>query len=157
MVARIENVDGELVGVHRTYLRPDGAVRADIEPAKAMLGRAKGAAVRLAPAGETLLIGEGVETCLSAMQPTVMPAWAALSAGGIEALMLPPIVRQIVIIADHDHHGRGKRAADIAARRWLFEGRKIKIAMPPDPGTDFNDVLLGPGCARTAELSGVAA
>jgi phage/plasmid primase-like uncharacterized protein len=52
-------------------------------------------------------------------------------------------VRQVIILADHDSSGAGEHAARVAAQRWLAEGRRVWIAMPPEPGTDFNDVLVG--------------
>ena len=79
MVAAVLNADGELIGVHRTFLQPDGSGKANIEPQKASLGPISGGAVRLAPAAETLLIGEGLETSCAAMQATAQPTWAALS------------------------------------------------------------------------------
>jgi putative DNA primase/helicase len=147
MVARVDDSEGQLIGVHRTWLDRDAAghwQRGD----RASLGPIGGGAVLLAPVSETLLIGEGIETSMSAMQACGLPAWAALSAGGIEALNLPSIVRGVIILADHDANGRGQRAAYAAARRWLAEGRRVRIALPPEPGTDFNDVLLG--CARSS-------
>src|SRR5262249_1509111 len=130
MLARIDNIDGEFIGAHRTFLRLDGSGKADIEPAKAMLGRAASGAVRLALASETLMIGEGIETCLAAMEATGLPTWAALSASGIARLVLSPIVRRVVVLADHDRSGTGQRAARAAAQRWLAEGRQVRIAMP---------------------------
>ena len=156
MVARIENIAGELIGIHRTYLRPDGRRKTDFEPVKAMLGRASGGAVRLAPAGDTLMVGEGIETCLAAMQATAMPAWAALSTSGMTRLMLPSAVREVIVLADHDLNGAGERAARIAADRWCAEGRRVRIAIPAEPGADFNDVLLGDAGTRT-EVRDVAA
>jgi len=141
MVARVDSLDGELIGVHRTWIErgPDGMWwRRD----RAMLGCAAGGAVRLAPAAETLLIAEGIETCLAPMQATGQPTWAALSTSGMIALELPPIVREVVILADHDRSGAGERAAHTAAQRWLREGRRVRIAMPPQPGWDFADMLL---------------
>ena len=99
--------------------------------------------MRLARAAETLLVGEGIETSMSAMQAMAMPAWAALSTSGLKVLMLPVIVRTVVILADNDKNGAGKRAAHAAAERWLAEGRHVRIAMPPEPGRELNDVLLG--------------
>ena len=32
-------------------------------------------------------------------------------------------------------------AASEAAQRFFSEGRNVRIAIPPVPGTDFNDVL----------------
>jgi hypothetical protein len=157
MVARVDNIDGEVIGVHRTYLSPNGLVKAGIEPAKAMLGPIGGGAVRLAPAAETLMIAEGIETALAAVQATAMPAWAALSTSGLEAVVLPRIVRRVIILADHDRNGAGERAARIAAQRWLAEGHRVRIAMPPEPGSDFADCLLGRSYARITEARDVAA
>jgi phage/plasmid primase-like uncharacterized protein len=140
MVGRIHNVDGELIGVHRTFL--DGSRKAGIDPQKAMLGRAMGGAVRLTPASAVLAVAEGIENGLTVLQVTGIATWAALSAGGIEALVLTPMVKTVIICADRDHHGRGERAARIAAQRWIVEGRRVRIAMPPVIGTDFNDMLM---------------
>jgi putative DNA primase/helicase len=156
MVARIDNVDGELIGVHRTWLTSDAAGnwrRRD----RAMLGRAAGGAVRLASGADTLMIGEGIENCLAAMQATGAPAWAALSTSGLVALALPPIARTVIILADHDRNGAGERAARTAARRWLAEGRVVRIAMPPRPGTDFADVLASRAYGWDVEVCDVAA
>jgi phage/plasmid primase-like uncharacterized protein len=97
-------------------------------------------AVRLAQAGYALAIGEGVETTLSVMQPTGMPGWAALGTGGLPALQLPVETREVIIAADIDADAVGEREATKAARRFIREGRHVRIARPPC-GTDFNDVL----------------
>jgi putative DNA primase/helicase len=155
MLARVDGSDGRLVGVHRTYLRRDGGGkwrRSD----RASLGPIAGGAVRLAPAAETLIVGEGIETTLAAMTATSLPGWAALSTAGLVALTLPPIVRDVVVLADHDISGAGERAARSAAARWLAEGRRVRIALPPEPGTDFNDVLVGCAGARIIEARHVA-
>jgi len=156
MVARIDDIDGELTGISRTWVGRDAAGiwrRRD----RAMLGRAAGGAVRLAPAAPTLLVAEGIETALAAMTATAQPAWAALSTSGMTALALPEIVRCVVILADHDVSGAGERAARTAAARWLAEGRRVRIALPPEPGTDGTDVLAGCGDAATTEAPDVAA
>jgi hypothetical protein len=156
MVARIDDLDGRLIGVHRTWLARDLASawrRFD----RASLGPIGGGAVRLAPAAETLMIGEGLETCLSAMQATGTPGWAALSTSGMVALILPTSVRTVIILADHDLSGAGERAARAAAMRWLAEGRRVRIPMPPQPDTDFNHVLLRRAHARIEKVGDVAA
>jgi putative DNA primase/helicase len=157
IVARIASIDDELIGVHRTWLHrgPDGLWR---RRDRAMFGRAAGGAVRLSPAAETMLIAEGIETAMAAMTATAKPAWAALSTAGMIALALPPIVRTVLILADHDVNGAGENAAQVAAARWLAEGRRVRIAIPPEPGTDFNDVLLGSAaCACITKAGNVAA
>jgi hypothetical protein len=141
MVAIVEHVEHGIVGAHRTWLAIEGSVKAALEPPRLSNGVIGGGAVRLAPAAEKLLIGEGLETCLAAMVATGLPAWAALSTAGLWALTLPPLVREIVILADHDQNGAGERAAYAAADRWLAQGRRVRIALPPQPQTDFADVL----------------
>ena len=104
-----------------------------------MLGPCRGGAVRLAPAGDVLLVGEGIETCLAAMQATGLPAWAALSTSGLRTLDLPEAVQDVIILADGDD--AGEAAARHAALRWRWEGRRARIARAPR-GMDFNDLLV---------------
>lgn len=131
--------DNRPMGVHRTYLARDGRGKSPVEPNKMMLGPCRGGAVRLAPAGDPLMIGEGIETCLAAMQATGHGAWAALSTSGLRALDLPPAVQDVIVLADGDVPGEA--AALAAAARWRHEGRRVRIARAPQ-GADFNDVLL---------------
>ena len=32
-----------------------------------------------------------------------------------------------------------REAAEAAAKKWLSEGRRVRIALPPTPGLDWND------------------
>jgi hypothetical protein len=159
MIALVEHVADGPVAIHRTWLAVDGSGKASFRQPRRGLGPVKGGAVRLAPAGELLMSGEGVETTAAAVTATGLPGWAALSAGGIEALILPPLplAATVVILADNDENGRGERAARTAAARWLAEGRRVRIAMPPEPGTDWADVLAGRGYSRIEEARHVAA
>ena len=71
MVALItRGVDDAPLAIHRTFLARDGRGKAPVDPHKMMLGPCRGGAVRLAPAGDVLMVGEGIETCLAAMQAT---------------------------------------------------------------------------------------
>ena len=146
MVAPIANIAGEQIASHKTFLRPDGRAKANLpkKEQRETCGPMKGGAVRLAPhrADVELLIGEGIESTLSAMQLFGLPGWAAICAIGIEALDLPNDVRRIVIAADNDENGVGQRAALSARERWTAEGRMVRILLPPNAGEDFNDVLL---------------
>ena len=153
MAALVEHVERGPVAVHCTYLRPDGSGKAEIEKPKAIFGPAAGGAVRFGTprAGAWLSVAEGIETTLSVALACSMPAWAALSAGGIKNLVLPAEATHVVICADHDASGTGERAAHDAATRWLAEGRHVRTAMPHEPGADFNDILTG---RIAAEISG---
>ncbi len=143
MLAVVEHEDHGVVGVHRTWLALDGSAKASIDPVRMSTGLIRGGAVRLAPAANELLIAEGIETALAGLQATTMPAWAALSTSGLVALVLPPSVCAVVILADNDENGAGERAAYTAAARWLAEGGRVRIALPPVIGTDWADVLTG--------------
>ena len=136
----------ELMGIHRTFLRPDGSGKADVEPAKMMAGTCSGGAVRLAHAAETLALCEGLETSMSVLQSTDIPVWAALSTSGMRGVILPLQVREVILCPDGD--SPGEVAAREAAMRWKHEGRSVRIARPPR-GFDFNDLLLG--CAPRIE------
>jgi putative DNA primase/helicase len=140
MVALVTHGEtGLAIAIHRTFFARDGGGKAPVNPAKMMLGPCRGGAVRLAQPGALLMIGEGVETCLSAMQATGHPAWAALSTSGLRTLDLPRGVRDVIVLADGDE--TGEAAAKDCARRWKREARRVRIARPPT-GMDFNDLLL---------------
>jgi hypothetical protein len=142
MIALIEHVEHGPVGVSRTFLRPDGSAKAAIDPVRLFRGAVRGGAARLAPAAETLLVGEGIETTLAGIAATGLPGWAALSTSGLVALIMPPIVRSVIVLADHDISGAGERAAQTAAARWLAEGRRVQIYMSPRVGEDAADLIL---------------
>jgi putative DNA primase/helicase len=129
---------GSPVAVHRTFLARDGSGKAPVDPARMMLGPCRGGAVRLGEPGAVLMVGEGIETCLAAMQATGNAAWAALSTSGLRSLDLPPAFRDLIVLADGDEPGEA--AAQDCALRWKCEGRRVRIARPPQ-GMDFNDLL----------------
>jgi len=137
MVAAVQNLAGEITGIHRTFLTGDGR-KAPVEPVKMAFGPIRGGAVRLAPASETLALAEGIETALSIQQATGIPTWAALGTSNITRVELPNCVREVIICADGDP--AGERAAHAAAHRLIREGRTVRIARP-EPGTDFNDMI----------------
>lgn len=134
--------DNEIIGIHRTYLASDGKDKASVNPNKKMLGCVKGGAVRLSEPGSKLAISEGVETGLSFQLATGLPTWAALSARGMENVIVPPldITQEIIIAADADK--AGIEAANKLAIRLLNDGYKVSIVTPHE-GMDFNDVLRG--------------
>ena len=70
MASAVRDVAGDIIGVHRTYIDPAGT---KLKPpgdrarnaAKKAYQRVKGGLIRLGEIGETLAIGEGLETTLS--------------------------------------------------------------------------------------------
>jgi putative DNA primase/helicase len=146
MLAPVVDIDGEQIGAHMTYLRRDGAGKADLpkEYQRESRGMIHGGAIRLMPFDPKveLVISEGLETGLAAAQIFALPCWSAVYAGGLRSLALPPDVRRIIIAADNDVSGAGQRNALAAYDRWIAEGRSVRIKCPPDAGDDFNDVLI---------------
>jgi putative DNA primase/helicase len=141
---------GAPLAIHRTFLGRDGHGKAPVEPQKMMLGPCRGGAVWLGRAGDQLLVAEGIETALSAVQVTGQPAWAALSISGLRTLDLSDAVREVIVLSDGDKPGEA--AALDAGLRWKREGRCVRIARPPR-GYDFNDVLLGHTLRRLGDAA----
>jgi len=148
MVAAVQAPDRRIIGVHRTYIKEDGADKAPLSDARLSLGSISGGAVRLAKAGDEIAIAEGIETALAYQQATGRPSWAALSTSGMRSIILPPLpaAATVYLAADIDPNGAGEAAAEAAARRLCGEGRKVKIATPIR-GSDFNDAIRERGAA----------
>ena len=161
MIALVEHVDRGGTAIHCTYLRPDGSAKADLpkDQQKAMFGPAKGGAVRFGNPRENewLAIGEGIETTLSVVVACGLSAWAALSTSGMKNLILPPDAHMVLIAADNDPLGGGQRASRDAGQRFIAEGRRVRIATPPQTDTDFNNMLQDDGTPNTAGASDAAA
>jgi putative DNA primase/helicase len=136
VVAPVLAPDGKLVCAHRIYV-------ADLQPRKKnteVMGTVKGAAVRLHEVEDEMGIGEGIETCLAAHQLFGIPTWAALTAYGIETFEPPPGLQRLHIFGDNDSTFTGQRAAYVLANR-LGRTVEILVNIPPEPDTDWNDVL----------------
>lgn len=145
LVARIDGAEG--FAVHRTFLHPDGSGKADVEPAKAMLGPVTGGAVRLADGPDPLVVAEGLETALSlscGLLRAPAATWAALSASGIRALRLPARPGRLTIATDGDVAGR--EAGQTLAERAHALGWAVTLLPAPD-GRDWNDILRMKGGA----------
>lgn len=145
MVARIDGLPR--LAVHRTYLRPDGGGKADLEPPKAMLGAALGGFVCLTKADGPLVVAEGIETALSlASGLLARPAtvWAGLSRAGVAGLRLPLRPGRLTIANDGDDPGRD--AARQLAERASALDWTVSLLPAPD-GRDWNDILQQKGAA----------
>jgi hypothetical protein len=138
VVARVEGPGG-LRGLHLTFLEPDGRGRKGKRLAKG--SKPKGGAIRLFPleAGQPLALAEGIETALAVREVTGWPVWATIAAGFMKGVVLPPEVKEVVVAADHDPAGIG--AAMSLARKLLQEGRRVRMAVPPEEGEDWLDTL----------------
>jgi hypothetical protein len=145
MVVPVIDANGKFLGVQRTFLARDGKSKAPLNPNKMTLGPIAGGGawlgendVRTDPDG-VVIVAEGVETALSAMQLFDRPAWAALGTGPLQRLELPEIHRDVVVCADRDPIGA--LAAHSAAQRFANQGRRVRVVQPPAGCKDFNDYI----------------
>lgn len=145
MLALLRDIaSDEGCGVHRTWLARDGSSKANIQTPKKMLGRAKGAAIKLCPDADVvhgLGIVEGIETGLSLMSIGWSAVWAVGSAGAIGAFPVLGGVEELTVFADNDPSEAGLRQARVCANRWRAAGRETSITIPGTRGNDWNDVL----------------
>ncbi len=132
---------GQPLTLHRTWIRADGN-KASLDPPRMLLGghRKAGGVVRLWPDDAVttgLGIAEGIETALS-LAHAFTPVWACIDAGNLAALPALAGIESLLIAADHDQAGID--AAEACAQRWADAGADARIAMPPSPKTDLNDM-----------------
>ncbi len=159
MLAAITDTAGNLQGLHQTYVQPDSdghtyrklqAQHPDTGetlPAKKMQSRypkaLHGAAVHLAAPDHQgrLMVAEGIETALAAMELFSLPAIAALSANGMKALQWPSAVQELFICADNDQTRTGILAAHALAVKAIKAGIKANIWQPDTSNSDALDEL----------------
>lgn len=145
MLALATSIENEPCAIQATYLSDDGSAKAPIEPSRKTFGSAAGCAVRLVEADDVLVVGEGVESVLSAVQVLGEGGYALLGTSGLRSIILPEVYRdrRVIIAADNDTSGAGQKAAREAARRLIEDQGflDVRIVSPPAAGTDFNDRL----------------
>lgn len=158
MLAAVVDAAGRHLATHRTFLAQDPRsgrwTKAPVEDPKLAFGPIKGGFVPLwrggsgrpiaeAADGETVAIAEGIEDGLAVA--LICPEWrvlAALAAGNLPEIALPPAIAEVVLIGQRDGENPGvRRAREAALARWQGEGRRVRAAYPPAPYKDFNDWL----------------
>lgn len=145
MVAAIKAIHSdELIGVHLTAIDKDGQpVKVEGKTLRRYRGSKKGGAIKLTPDDDVvhgLLIGEGVETVLSAMEIEQCAGWSLLDAGEVGSFPVLGGIECLTIAVDADP--AGMQAAKEATARWIAEKREVVRLVPKQAGTDFNDIIL---------------
>jgi putative DNA primase/helicase len=168
LTALFQMPDGKTVMFHKHYIdsKTGGKIIVEIgkdekgnpihaKPklsSRACVKSTMGGAVRLFPADKKeILIGEGIETMLSAAQHPLFrledgshfPAWACLTANRLSGWIPPPGIEFVGIVVDNDKSGTGLHCAAHLSRRLRSEKIETKLYYPTDVGADWNDVLLG--------------
>jgi len=142
LLAAVTNLDGTVTGVLRTWLACDGSGKAPLATPRRALGRLLGNGVRFGAPTQTMAAGEGIETILSLrLVLPDMPMVAALSAGHLAALILPPSLQRLYIVRDNDAPG-GCAVAKLHSRA---EGAGIETVLLTPQADDFNSDLVTVG------------
>lgn len=142
LVGAVVNGAGELTGVQRIFIKPDGTGKAKMRKPKKSLGRVRGSALRLGPVAPELILCEGPEDGLSLAQE--MPGhsvWVALGTAMMPELGLPPEVRAVVIAGQND--APGQHAVRNAAEALSARGLSVRTMFPDPRFKDWNDQLRG--------------
>lgn len=170
MVALITDVAGKPVAVHRTWLAigPDGRWgKAPLPKAKMVWGDYRGAAIRLwrglsdrggrgaplakAEHGARVYLTEGIEDALSvAMLLPHARVLAAIANTNFANVELPPVVTEVVIVADQDADPDVRAVTERAVQAHAKAGRVVRVWRNQHGGKDINDALR----QRRAEIEG---
>jgi phage/plasmid primase-like uncharacterized protein len=140
LVLPVRDAAGELVGVHRIRVEPDGRawVGPDGRKDKRSLGpiyRRRGAfAIGSPDAVGTVIACEGWETGAALHAATGLPVLVCLSTTGLKVIDIPQAwrehARRVIIAADLDRSGAGAVAAERAVAICAEAGLIAGVAMP---------------------------
>jgi len=155
LVAKIQNLAGDIVGLQRIYLSDSGQGKSDHKPNKMILpgasGGLSGGCVMLAPSTQSYLcIAEGIETALAVAEMTKQPTWASVTSTLMPNMEIPANVTILWIYADKDE--AGQKAAEALARN--HPDKKCYICYPEGEG-DWLDAYKDKGLEALTHLSGV--
>jgi hypothetical protein len=147
MVSIIQEINKDkVIGIHRTYLTPEGK-KANIEHNKMIFGKLNSGCVILNQGGfnsKYLVVGEGIETSLSLkmLYPDEMVV-SCLSSSGMKNLVLPSKSSKLIIGIDNDE--AGMIAGELLGTRAIVEGWEVSI-ITPQHGNDWNDTIKANKC-----------
>lgn len=141
-------VTNEPRAIHRTAIKTGGLKAFDAKNSRKALAPIGGCAIKLtedAHVDQGLMIGEGLETVLSAMQLGFKPAWAVGDDGGIAKFPVLAGIDALTIFVDNDaadKNGRlaGPSAASECSKRWVAAGREVRRIIPRGVN-DMNDLI----------------
>ncbi len=151
LLAAVTDLAGTITGVHRTWLDPAQATKAQLSTPRKAMGDLLGNGVRFGVAQDALAAGEGLETMLSlrTVLPT-MPMVAALSSNHLAALLLPAGLRCLYVAVDDDRAGR--HAVERLRDRQDLRGVELRELVPMLG--DFNEDLRRRGPDALVEALG---
>jgi hypothetical protein len=153
MVLPVRANTGKLRGIHVVWLNEPLTDKRHAQPQRQSYGEIKGNFVELVKIDYSttlpkLIIAEGPETAMAAMQLTGIPAIATGGKGFMKDLE-PPRAEEYIICPDADDDGGSRNAAGQLAQKLV--GSRVQIALPVRPkscdkdGYDWNDALIDAG------------
>ncbi len=145
MLAYLGDAEDRPVGVHATWLDADGAGLANVPVQRMIFGAPVGGACRLYPAEAQLGLTQTPEAALAIRAVTGMPVWATGGLGNLASIVLPPIVKSVVICAEHADTAFERAEIDRAAARLAGGRREVKVMRPPAEHRTFVDWMGGTG------------
>ncbi|MEM9766085.1 MAG: toprim domain-containing protein, partial [Pseudomonadota bacterium] len=117
LLAKVTDTSGTLTGVHRTWLDPQTADKAPLDPNRKAMGNLLGHAVRFGSPTDILAVGEGLETMLSLRLALAgLPIAAALSGNHLAAFDPPTDLHRLYVAIDDDEAGQA--AFDVLTDRF---------------------------------------
>lgn len=129
-----------------TRLKPDGSGKALLPNARTCVGRwVHGPHIELIDDGEgPLAIGEGIETCLAAVQLRLAKnVWTCYCADNLRRKFVFPENREILLLGENDRAGASAKAIRAVKARLKDAGVVVRSCFPKDKGyCDANDVLM---------------
>jgi putative DNA primase/helicase len=128
--------DDEITAIHRIRVDQPGRWP---KTERLMLGVVHRAAVKLGNPETCITIGEGVETCMAAIQLGVGTAWALGSAGNISFFPTIDGISELTILGETGE--ASARAVKICGRRWRRASRRVFVSRS-EVGSDHNDILM---------------
>lgn len=162
MLAQINNLAGEHIATHRTWLKADGSGKAGPEEGlngkpKKVLGPYAGGHIAIwkgacgtmplrdIPAGTDVYCSEGCEDAVNAAcaDPSLRIV-AGISVGNFAEMELPAQMGWLIFLKQNDPPGSDAEKAffrAVAAQR--ARGRRIKIAPPPSGVKDITEIAEG--------------
>lgn len=144
LVSLIQDWQGNGVSYHLTYT--ENGQKADLPVSRKIMppkGTITGAAVRLnVDFEERICVAEGIETAYAAFKDSGEPAFATLTAHGMETFIPPEGVKTVFIYSDNDLSYTGQAAAYSLAKRLRLKGLETFVLVPDKIGQDWSDVLM---------------
>jgi hypothetical protein len=143
LIALVRNIKTDApIAIHRTALTKDNPPQ---KIGRRSLGLINGGAIKVSPdfeVHEGLMIGEGIETVLSASKHfQFRPVWSLIDANNLAKF--PPLsgLECLTIAVDNDANGTGQLAAVECSNRYLKANIEV-IKTTPTRVKDFNELVM---------------